>query len=52
VLTLPEAAKYARCTKPNGTPRDSFYAAIKREFGSRKRVYRDEIDALIETGRL
>jgi hypothetical protein len=52
ILTLPKAARYAGCTKPNGTPRDSFYSAIKRELGTRRRVWTSEIDDLIERGKL
>ena len=51
-LTLPEAARYAGCAKPNGQPRDSFYAAVRLELGPRKRVRRNEIDDLITRGRL
>jgi hypothetical protein len=51
-LTLPQAARYAGCAKPNGQPRDSFYTAIRVELGQRKRVRREEIDDLITSGRL
>jgi hypothetical protein len=51
-LTIPEAARHAGRAKPNGQARDSFYVAIKRELGPRKRVGRHEIDDLIERGLL
>jgi hypothetical protein len=50
VLTIREAAEYARCTKPNGNPRDTFYAAVTKKFGQRKRVWRSEVDQLIADG--
>lgn len=35
-----------------GRPRDSFYRTIRAELGARRLVFRDELDDLIETGRL
>lgn len=51
-LTLLEGAKYARALRPNGRPRDSFYAAIKRHIGERRLVRVSELDRLIEEGKL
>jgi hypothetical protein len=51
-LTLTEAARYARCVKPDGRPRDRFYNTIKEELGPRRVVFRDELDDLIKGGRL
>lgn len=51
-LTLAEAAEYARCTKPDGRPRDRFYTAVRNHIGDRRLVQRDEIDDLLREGKL
>jgi hypothetical protein len=51
-MSLQEGAKYAGCTKPDGRPRNSYYAAISKHLGKRQHVQASEIDGLRREGAL
>jgi hypothetical protein len=54
LFTMQEAAEYARCTRPDGRPQDSFYNAVKRlnDGNRRQRIWRSEVDEMIAKGTL